>query len=40
MFLSGGLHLGVRKTVANPTQKTHSEKPVNVGPRMEKYSDP
>lgn len=35
-----GASSGRRKTMANPTQKTHSEKPGNVGPRKEKYSDP
>ncbi|KDO62836.1 hypothetical protein CISIN_1g036923mg, partial [Citrus sinensis] len=35
-----GASSGRRKTMANPTQKTYSEKSENVGPRKEKYSDP
>ncbi|ESR64927.1 hypothetical protein CICLE_v10009145mg [Citrus x clementina] len=35
-----GASSGRRKTMANPTQKTYSEKSENVGPQKEKYSDP
>ncbi|KAL9441063.1 hypothetical protein AB3S75_019686 [Citrus x aurantiifolia] len=35
-----GASVGRRKTMANPTQKTYSEKSENVGPRKDKYSDP